>query len=82
MGIQKFSKTLVTMGEGDVMTGLVVDDSVGMLMFFDRPGVCRFGDAPEQTAEIEEADLCIAFKSPEAIDGIIRSLKLLKEKMK
>lgn len=81
MGIQKFSKTLVTMGDGDVMTGLVLDGPVGMLMFFDKPGFCKFGDAPEEHAEIEEADLCIAFKSPAAIDGVIRSLNQLKEKM-
>jgi len=85
MPIQTICKTVVAMGEGDVLTGTAIDEhGVGHFVFMlpdekKAPGT----PAPELDGKftIDAADVLIMFKDASAVDRVIATLTSLRNAM-
>ncbi|WP_346395953.1 hypothetical protein [Pseudomonas syringae] len=85
MPIQTISKTVIAMGEGDVLTGTAIDQhGVGHFVFMsseeaEAPGT----PAPELDGKftIDAADVLIMFKDFAAVDRVIATMTSLRNAM-
>ncbi|MCI3945523.1 hypothetical protein K0038_02565 [Pseudomonas syringae] len=85
MPIQTISKTVVAMGEGDVLTGTAIDQhGVGHFVFMisghaGTPGT----QVPELDGKltIDAADVLIMFKDVAAVDRVIATMTGLRNAM-
>ncbi|MEB0170040.1 hypothetical protein [Pseudomonas sp. CCC4.4] len=85
MPIQTFSKTVIAMGEGDVLTGTAIDEhGVGHFVFM-LPGVTKAPGTPAPEFEgkfsVDAADVLIMFKDSAAVDRVIATLTSLRNAM-
>ncbi|UZS74329.1 hypothetical protein OQB66_08480 [Pseudomonas syringae] len=85
MPIQTISKTVVAMGEGDVLTGTAIDQhGVGHFVFM-LPGETKLPGtaAPELDGKftIDAADVLIMFKDVAAVDRVISTMTSLRNAM-
>lgn len=85
MPIQTISKTVVAMGEGDVLTGIAVDQhGVGHFIFM-LPGETKAPGTPAPEFEgkftIDAADVLIMFKDVAAVDRVMATLSSLRDAM-
>ncbi|QXG49193.1 hypothetical protein [Pseudomonas viridiflava] len=85
MPIQTISKTVIAMGEGDVLTGTAIDQhGVGHFVFMiagetKSPGT----PVPEFDGKftIDAADVLIMFKDAAAVDRVIATMTSLRNAM-
>jgi len=85
MPIQTIVKTIVVMGEGDVLTGTTIDSlGVGHFVFMTSDEVKAPGTpAPERDVKLDicAADVLIMFKDTAAVDRLIGQLTGLRNAM-
>lgn len=85
MSIEAIHKTFITMGEGDVITGMGVGkDRSGILTFMQADEAREPGTrAPELEGKhsVIDSDAAIKFKDVRAVDFMIGELQALREKM-
>jgi hypothetical protein len=85
MSLHTLTKTVITMGDGDLLTGMAVhDNAVGSFIFMrvaepKAPGT----PAPEFDGKfgVEDADVVIMFADLACVDRVIADLTLLRDKM-
>jgi hypothetical protein len=86
MPIQTISKTVVAMGEGDVLTGTAIDKhGVGHFVFMLAGSTKEPGTpAPELDGKfnVDAADVLIMFKDAAAVDRVIATLTALRNEMR
>lgn len=85
MPIQTICKTVVAMGEGDVLTGTAIDaHGVGHFVFM-LPGETKAPGTPAPELDgkftIDAADVLIMFKDSAAVDRVIATLTGLRNAM-
>lgn len=85
MSIETIHKTFITMGEGDVITGMAVGkDRSGIFTFMQADEAHEPGTrAPELEGKhsVIDSDAAIKFKDVRAVDFMIGELQALREKM-
>lgn len=86
MPIQSICKTVIAMGEGDILTGTAIDQhGVGHFVFM-LPGVTKEPGTPAPELDgkfnIDAADVLIMFKDSAAVDRVIATLTGLRDAMK
>lgn len=85
MPIHSICKTVIAMGEGDVLTGTSIDNhGVGHFVFM-LPGITKEPGTPAPELDgkftIDAADVLIMFKDVSAVDRVIATLTGLRNAM-